>query len=129
MLSKIILTLIFETLCFGRLETLLHVWKYYHKNERHLNLVAHIYTKLSQNMCLTNTLILWYRYARYDSKLWNASWFYCAFWVFSYTMGEPSCLEYCILSKLSQIVSLIIVHIFYISSCQMWLQVMEGSLF
>ena len=38
--------------------------KKYHKNERHLCLVAYIFTKLSQNVCLINTNILMYWHFR-----------------------------------------------------------------
>ena len=59
-------------------------WKYSpwagrHKHERHFRLVAHIFTKLSQNVCLINIHILIYLHARYDCKLWNALWFYYVF--------------------------------------------------
>ena len=82
------------------------------KNERHLSLVAHSFTKLSQNVCLINTHILIYWHARCDCKLWKLLWFYCVFfWVFSYIIDEYSCLKYCIFTKHSQIVCLINVYI------------------
>ena len=65
--------LIFETLCLGRA----YVWKKFHKNERHLSLVTHTFTKLSQNVCLINKHILVYWHARYNCRLWKALWFYC----------------------------------------------------
>ena len=52
--------LIFETLCLGRAKTLTYVLEKFHKNERHLSLVAHSYTKLSQNVCLINMHIFIY---------------------------------------------------------------------
>ena len=74
--------LIFETLCLGRAKTLTYVWKKYHKNVPYLCFVAHSITKLSQNMCLINTHILMFQYARCNRKLWKVFWFYCVFWVF-----------------------------------------------
>ena len=99
--------LIFETLCLGRSKTLSYVWKKYHKNERHLCLVRHSYIKFSQNKCLNNTNILTYLYASSNCKLWNALAFIAFFWVFSYIIDDHSCLDYCIFTKLSQIVWLI----------------------
>ena len=96
--------LIFETLCLGRSKTLTCVFKKYHKNEPHLFLVKGIFTKLSQNLCLINTHICMYQYVRCDCKLWNALWFYCVFWVFSYIIDDNSCLKYCTFTKLSWIV-------------------------
>ena len=52
------------------------------KNERHLCLVLHICTKLSQNVCLINTQILVYWHAKCNCKLWKALWFYCIFGYF-----------------------------------------------
>ena len=52
--------LIFETLCLGRAKTLTYVWKKYHKNEWHLSLVIHSFTKVSQIVCLINLNILVY---------------------------------------------------------------------
>ena len=62
--------LILETLCLGRSKTLPYIWKEYYKKEHHLCLVKHNFTKLSQNMCLINTHILVYQYARHNCKLW-----------------------------------------------------------
>ena len=45
-------------------------------------LLSCILTKLSQIVCLINTYILIYRYARCDYKLWSAPWFYCVFGYF-----------------------------------------------
>ena len=59
-----------------------------------------------------------YQHARYDCKLWNALWFYI--------IDEYSWLKYCISTKLSLIVYLIITDL---SKCQMYLQGMERSLF
>ena len=44
--------------------------KKYYKNERHLCLVAHIFTKLLQE-CVSNTHIFIYRYAGCDCRFWN----------------------------------------------------------
>ena len=49
---------IFNTVFCCRMETLFYVWKTYPKNERHLCLVKHCFTKLSQNVSLINTHIL-----------------------------------------------------------------------
>ena len=104
--SNVVGVLIFEALCLGRSKTLPYVWKKYLKNKRHLRLVTHIFTKLSQNVFLFNTHILMYQYARCNCKLWKAIWFYCIFWVFSYIFIEHSCLNCCISTKLSLIVYL-----------------------
>ena len=82
--------------------------KKYHKNERHFCLVAHIFTKLSQNVSLINVYILIYWHVRCDWKLRNTLWFYCIFGYFRYIIEDHSCLNCCISTKLSQIVSLII---------------------
>ena len=105
--------LIFETVFSYRLATLPYILKKYHKNERHLRLVTHIFTKLSQNMCLINTHIFMYQHTRRDYKLWKALWFH---WVFSYIFDDHSCLNCCISTKLSLIVCLINCDI---SKCQM----------
>ena len=89
--------------CF-RMETLPYVWKYSNKTERHLCLIRHSFTKLSQNVYIN---ILVYQYARCDCKLWNALRFYCVFWVFSYIFDNYSCLNCCICTELSLIVYLI----------------------
>ena len=44
-------------------------------------------------------MISWH--ARCDCMLWNALWFYCVFWVFSYTIYDHLCLNCCISTKLS----------------------------
>ena len=49
-------------------------------------MVAHIFTKLSQNVFLVNKNILTYWHARCDGKLWNTIWFYCVYWVFLTTI-------------------------------------------
>ena len=49
------------------------------KYERNLRLVTHIFTKLSQSMCLISTHILIYRNSRCDCKLWNVLWFHSIF--------------------------------------------------
>ena len=43
--------------------------------------------------------------------------FIAFFWVFSYTIDEHSCLKYCILTKLSQMVYLYLINM-YILKCQ-----------
>ena len=90
-----------------------------------LNCLAHSFTKLSQNVHLVNTHILIYRYARCDCKLWNALWFYCVFWVFSYIISDHSSLNCCISTKLSLIVYLINTEM---SKSQMWLQALQRHL-
>ena len=60
--------LIFESVLLGNAVICL---KKYHKNERHLRLVTHSFTKLSQNVCLIDTHILIYRYARCNCNLWK----------------------------------------------------------
>ena len=47
--------MIFDPVFLGRLATLPYVWKIHRKNERHLRLVAHIFTKVSQNVYLIST--------------------------------------------------------------------------
>ena len=70
---------IFETLCLGRSKNLHYVWKKLHKNEKHLCLIAYIFTKISQNACLINLYILINHYARFNCKLRKVIWFYCVF--------------------------------------------------
>ena len=82
--------LIFGTLCLGSSKTLPYFWKKYHKNEKHLCLVTHIFIKLSQNVCLINKHILIHRYTLCNCKLWKALWFF--FLVFSYIIDD-SCLK------------------------------------
>ena len=98
---------------------------FYYKNDRHLYLITHIFTKLSQNMCLINSHTLMYWYARCNCKLCCVPWFYCIFWVFSYTIDEYSCLKSFIFNKLSQIICLINVHIlvcqFAKCDCMLWI--------
>ena len=77
----------------------------------HLCLVTHILTKLSQNVCLINTHIFMYWYARCTCKLWKVPWLYCVFEVFSYRIDNHSCLNCFISTKLSQIMFLINVHV------------------
>ena len=103
--------LIFKTLCLGNSKTLSYVWRKYHKNERYLCLLGHIFTKLSHNVCLIYRHILIYWYGRCDCKLWKVYWFYCVFWIFSYIIDNHSCLYCCISTKLPQIMCLIDVHI------------------
>ena len=99
--------LIFETFCLGSSKTLPNVWKKYHKNERHLCLVRHTFTKLSQNMYKVITHILIYCHARCECKLWNTPWFDCVFWLFFILNWRPIMSElYCFFTKFSQIVCL-----------------------
>ena len=99
--------------------------KKYHKNERHLWLVSHVLTKLWQNVCPINMHILIYWYARCNCKLWKVPWFYRVFWVFSYIIDKHSLLYHhqtftdCVFNQCTH---------FGLSTWQMWLQVMEGSL-
>ena len=72
--------LIFETVFWTNRQRV--VLKKNRKNQRHLCLATHIFTKLSQNVYLINTHILEYRHDRLDCKLWNAHWFYCLFCIF-----------------------------------------------
>ena len=72
-----------------------------------------ILTKHSQIVCLINTIQRGY-------KLWNAFWFYCVFWIFSYIINDHSYLNCCISTNLSQIVCLMHTQISDISTCQMW---------
>ena len=48
-----------------------HINIIYHKNERKMSLVTHIFTKFSRNVCLINAHILIYWYARCHCKLWK----------------------------------------------------------
>ena len=66
-----------------------------HKHLRHLRLVAHIFTKFSQTVCLINIHISIYRHTRCDRMLWNALWFYNIFLAFSYITIDCSCLYCC----------------------------------
>ena len=77
----------------------------------------------SQNVCLLNSHILIYWYARCDCKLCDAHWFYCVFWVFSYIIDDHSCLKCWISTKLSQIVCLINNYILVCQNakCDCWL--------
>ena len=70
------------------------ILKQYHKNEWHLCLVRHSFTKLSQNISLINVT------ASHGPFLA----FIAVFWVFSYISVYYSCLNDFIFTKLSQIV-------------------------
>ena len=83
----------------GRSKRLSYVWKKYHKNEWHLCLVEHSFTKLSQNMWLINIHILIYWYARCDWKLWNFPCFIAFFWIFSYIIDDHYFLNCCMSKK------------------------------
>ena len=68
---------------FGQVKNIALYLKIISKIERHLCLVTHTFTKLSQNVYLINTYILMYCYARCSCKLWKVPWFYCVFfWIF-----------------------------------------------
>ena len=60
-----------------------------------------------------------YRHAGCDCKLWNALWFYCVFWIFSYIIIDHSCLNFCISNKLSLIVYLINIYVHARCDCQL----------
>ena len=85
--------LIFETLCLGSSKTLYYVWEKYHKNERHLCLHLDISICQKSLQIMECPLIL------------------VRFLVFSYIINEHSCLNYCIFTKLSQILCVISIHI------------------
>ena len=72
----------FLTVFLGRSATLSYIWKIHHKNERFLRLVAHIFTKISQNVCLVNTHIFMYWHARCNCKLWST--FFVLLRIFGY---------------------------------------------
>ena len=93
------------------------------KNERHLSLVTHSFSRLSQSVCLINTHILIYCHARYICKLWKVFDFITFFGYFSYIIDEYSCLKYCIFTKHSQIVCLTDIHILVCQhvKCDCWL--------
>ena len=102
--------------------------KKYHKNEWHLLLMAHIFTKLSQNMSLINTHILIYQNDRCDCNLWNTFGFYCVFWVFSCIIWRPFMSELLYLPQtFTDYASNQYTHI-YMSTYQMGLQIMERPL-
>ena len=65
---------IFSTVFCCGMKILPYIWKKYHFNERHLRLVAHIFTKHSHNMFLINIHILTYWHAKCDCKLWSQLW-------------------------------------------------------
>ena len=75
---------------FRQVENIALCLKKYHKNcIWHLFLVKYIFIKHSQNVCLINTHILMYRYARYNFQLWKVHWlFYCIFLIFSNIIDE-----------------------------------------
>ena len=115
--------LIFKTVFLGRSPTLSHVWKIYHKNKRHLRLIAHIITKLSQNIYAINVIqlidILMYRHATCDCYLQMALWFYCIFFGYLHILLTIIRHIYSsIFAKFSRIVCLInslaSVHIFFV---------------
>ena len=114
----------FPSSLFGQFENIALCLKKCHKNERHLYLVTHSFTKNSQNVCLFNTHSLIYQYARCNCKLWKAFWFYGVFWVFSYIIDEYLYLKNCIFTKLTEIVCLINIHILECQDakceCRLW---------
>ena len=103
-----------------------YVWKKYHRNERHLCLVAYSFIKLSQNICLINIDILMYWQITCSCKLWHAPLLWLVFFKeFLYIIDDNSWLKYCIFTKLSQIVCSINVHILVwqhakYDDCRLW---------
>ena len=84
--------------------------------KRHLGLVAHIFTKLSHNVCLINIhiYIFMYWHVRHKSQLcYGTSLEFVMFFFkeFSYIIDKHLCLKHCIFVKLSQILCLFNVHI------------------
>ena len=100
--------LIIETVFLGRSETLPYVWKIHHRNEWHLHLVAPIFTKLSQSVCLINIHIFIYWHARCD-----------VFWAFSYIIIDHLCLNF------HQTFTNCVSNQYDVSKYQMWLQFMK----
>ena len=98
--------------------------KKHYKNEWHLCLVTHIFTKLSLNVCLINTHSLIYWYACCNCKLWNALWLYCFFLgiFINYWRLFISKLLY-LHQTFTDCVSNQYTYV-NILSCQMWMQVM-----
>ena len=81
------------------------------KNERHFCLLTHFLTKLSQNVCLINMHIFLYWHARCDCKLYHVLWLYCVFFLLILAHNQNhSCLNFCIIVKLSQTICLIDTH-------------------
>ena len=91
--------LIFETDSLGETATLPYMFEKI--SQKWTPSALCIFTKLSQNLS-----------ARYDCRLCSPRWIYCIFLIFSYIFIDNSCLKYCIFTKHSQIVYLIITHIF-----------------
>ena len=115
--------MIIRTHCLGRSKTLSYVWKRNHKNERHLCLVAHIFIKLSQYVCLINMYISIYRFARCYCRLWKALDFILGIAI-HYWQTFLKC-RY-LHQIFTECVSNQCTH-FDLSTCQMWLQVMAVS--
>ena len=92
--------LIFETVFLSRSATLPYVWKQYHKNEWRLRLVTHIFTKLSQNVCLINIHIL-INTCQMLLHVMESLLILLSFWVFLYIFDDHSCLNCGISTKLS----------------------------
>ena len=65
-------------LFLGRSETMFYFFIEYHK-KRYLCSIKHFFTKLSHNVCLTNTHILTYLHVRCNCILWNVRYFCCVF--------------------------------------------------
>ena len=106
---------------FGDVENIALRLKKCHKNEQHLCYVTHIFTKLSQNVCLINTHILIYCNAICNCKLWVFSIFIHCWQTF---MSELLCFYQIFIDCVSNQFT----H-FGMWTCQILLQVMEGSLF
>ena len=90
--------------------------------------ITHSFTKLSLNVCIINTHILIYWYARCNCKLWKGIWFYCVFSFFFVHNWRIFMSEVLYLQQtFIECVSNQYIH-FNVSTCQIWLQVMEHHL-
>ena len=72
----------------------------------------HFFTKFLQIVCLINTQVVIYHYARCDYKLWKVPWLCCVFRKFSHRIKGWTffVIKYCIFTKLSQTMRLINTH-------------------
>ena len=77
---------------------------------KNITKILHIFTKLSQNVCIINVHILIYRHASCGCKLWRAHCLYHIFFFFQIIV-DHSWLKCCIFTKLSQTLWLIYIHI------------------
>ena len=112
--------LIFGNLCLARSKTLPYVWKKYYKNEQHLYLVAHILTKISQNVCIHLPDIT----TSFGKSVDFISFF--GYILIHYWWPFMSELLY-LHQTFTDCVSYQFTHS-RMSTCQMWLQIMEDSL-